>query len=468
MSEFQLKNLSWQPGRPAAPPNPLQESFIRLQQAEQLRQRGKLDQAQAICESLVQRHPDYAGALHTLGLVLGDKENHAEALGYLVRATMLNPRSWMTLTALSGVYLRLDAIEMAMQTIEQARSVKPQDANVLLMLGDILRKERRYELARDAYRRALAIVHDLVPAAVGLGWCCADLGEYSEAADVFEGLALRRMGLVEPLRALATFPAAVVRIDLLAQLGNVLTDPVEGEAGLENSIAFIRSAALDRAGRHAEAWEHAAQANRRMFLAMQGSLKELSERRRASLASLRQNSGNAGRGGDGGQPISLFILGSSRSGKTTMEKLVSSLDGVTRGFENLIVENVVRRTFQASALPPDSLLGHLPPQAYPLCREIYHEELVRRAGPTKVFTNTHSGCIFESAHIVSVFENVRFIFMKRNLDDNLLRIYMRKYGVGNAYGYDLKAAREHILWYQQMIDLMAEKFSNIEPLAKLQ
>lgn len=144
-----------------------------------------------------------------------------------------------------------------------------------------------------------------------------------------------------------------------------------------------------------------------------------------------------------------------------MEKLVSSLDGVTRGFENLIVENVVRRTFQASALPPDSLLGHLPPQAYPLCREIYHEELVRRTGPTKVFTNTHSGCIFELAHIVSVFENVRFIFMKRNLDDNLLRIYMRKYGVGNAYGYDLKAAREHILWYQQMIDLMAEKFSNI-------
>jgi hypothetical protein len=144
-----------------------------------------------------------------------------------------------------------------------------------------------------------------------------------------------------------------------------------------------------------------------------------------------------------------------------MERLVSRLDGVERGFENPIVENAVRRTCQTSALPPDGLLGHLPPQAYPLCREIYREELMRRAGSATVFTNTHSGCIFESARIVSVFETVRFILMKRNLDDTLLRIYMRKYGVGNAYAYDLKAARDHILWYHQMIDLMAERFPNI-------
>jgi len=461
MPEFQLGSLSPRPEGPAASASPLQDSFIRLQQAERLRQQGSLDQAQAICESLVQHHPDYAGALHTLGLVLGDKENHLEALGYLVRAAMLDPRSWMTLTALSGVYLRLGAIEMAMQAIEQAQSIMPHDAGVLLMLGDILREERRYAQARDAYRQALAIAHDLVPAALGLGWCCADLGEYSAAAEVFEGLTRRGVRLVEPLRALAAFPASVVRIDLLAELGKVLGDPGENEAELETSVAFIRSAALDRAGRHAEAWEHAAQANRRVFLAVQGGLQDLYERRRTSLASLRAHPGDAGRGRSGGQPVSLFILGPSRSGKTMMERLVSRLGGVERGFENPIVENAVRRTFQASALPPDGRLGHLPPPAYPVCREIYREELARRAGSATVFTNTHSGCIFEAAQIVAAFENVRFILMKRNLEDNLLRIYMRKYRMGNPYGYDLKAARDHVLWYHQMIDLMAEKFPNI-------
>jgi sulfotransferase family protein len=43
------------------------------------------------------------------------------------------------------------------------------------------------------------------------------------------------------------------------------------------------------------------------------------------------------------------------------------------------------------------------------------------------------------------------------VDDTTLRIYFRKYSGGNAYAYDLAAAREHVLWYHQMMQLMAAK-----------
>jgi hypothetical protein len=112
-------------------------------------------------------------------------------------------------------------------------------------------------------------------------------------------------------------------------------------------------------------------------------------------------------------------------------------------------------------LPPESLLERAPPQLYPLCRDIYADELARRIGSATVFTNTNPGAIHEAARMIEVFDNVRFIITKRDLEDNLLRIYMRKYTGGNAYGYDLKAARDHILWYGEMTDLMAEKFPNI-------
>jgi tetratricopeptide (TPR) repeat protein len=440
----------------------LQENFIRLQQAEQLRQRGRFNDAQSICESLLQHHPDYAGALHTLGLIAGDREDHQQALNYLVRAAMLNPHNWMTLTALSGVYLRLGAVEMAKQTISQALLIEPKQAAVLLLQGDISREDREYEFARDAYRQALTIDPSLVAAAIGLGWCLADLGEYREAAEVFESLIQRGVPLVEPLRALASFPAAAVRIDLLRQLDKVHRQQDESAAQFERAIAFVRTTGLDRAGRHAHAWEQAVQANRSVFAATQADLERLDERRRASLAALQgyhQRSEYCG--GDGRQPISLFILGPSRAGKTTMEKLVSELPGVKRGYENPIVENAVRRTFQVSALPPDSALSSLPAPAYPLCRTLYREELARRLAGAAVFTNTNSGCLFEAAHIASVFENVRFIFMKRNMDDNLLQIFMREYQGGNPYGYDIKAAREHILWQYQVSDLMTEKFPDI-------
>jgi hypothetical protein len=137
------------------------------------------------------------------------------------------------------------------------------------------------------------------------------------------------------------------------------------------------------------------------------------------------------------------------------------LDGVKRGYENLIVRNAVHGTCQTATLPNVRLLERLPPQLHPDCCKIYHEELTRRAGSAKVFTNTNPGCIYDAARMVSIFKEVRFIFMKRNIEDNLLRIFMRKYTRDNVYGYDLKAAREHILWYHQMIDLMAEKFPDI-------
>ena len=144
-----------------------------------------------------------------------------------------------------------------------------------------------------------------------------------------------------------------------------------------------------------------------------------------------------------------------------MEKLVGTLDGVKRGYENPSVENAVRRTFQTAALLTSNFLEDLPAQLYPQCREIYLDELGRRAASAKVFTNTHPGRIYDAARMVAAFPNVRFIFVKRNIEDNILRVYMQLYRTGNAYSYDLNAAREHIAWYHQMVDLLAEKFPDV-------
>jgi len=438
--------------------NPLQDSFIRLEEAEQLRQQGKLDRAQKICESLVRRHPNYVAALHTLGLILADKNNYQEALNCLVRAAMLNPRSWLTLTALSGVYLHLDASEMAAQALEQARAIKPKDPAILVTLGEIYRREREYELAKDAFRQALALEDGLTPAATGLGWICSFLGQNAEAAKIFEGLLGRGTRSLEVFSALATLPPALVGVDLLTEMDNMVRDESQDKAAFENSAAFVRVAALDKAGRHAEAWEHAIPANRTVFLAMQEDLRDSCERQRAVLASLRAN--QIGAGGNSpvdGQPISLFILGPSRSGKTSVEQLVAMLDGVKRGYENPSVDIAIRRAFQTAGLLTSSYFELLPPQLYSLCRDIYLEELARRAGPARVFTNTHPARIHDAALMANAFPNVRFIFVKRNLEDTVLRIYQRKYNRGNSYAYDLKAARDHVLWYHQMMDLMAEK-----------
>src|SRR5437879_13723548 len=136
VSEFRVKATFASP-QAFQRPDPLRDAYERLQQAEHLRVQRQLDRAQAICDGLLRDHPDYMAALHTLGLVHLDKGDYQRALDCLVRAAMHDPENWGTLTALSAVYLRLNATEMAALTLERARAINPRDVSVLLTLGEI-------------------------------------------------------------------------------------------------------------------------------------------------------------------------------------------------------------------------------------------------------------------------------------------------------------------------------------------
>lgn len=447
-----------QPAASAA--NPLRETREKLEQAEALRREGKLDRAESICSALVQRHPDYYAALHTLGLIYADRGDLKRAVGPLFRAAMLNPRSWMTLTALSGVCLSLDGKEMAAQILEQARLINPRDASVLVTLGEIYREEREYELARDAFREAQSQEPGLEAATIGLALSHLSLGENTEAADALNRFIVRGVRSSDLLSVVVELPSAMIRIDVLAEMAKLTRSENDDPVEFENTNAFVRAMALDKAGRHAEAWEVLRIANRTRATRAIKDLHILRESEQAALKKLRDTWKTSGRR-EGGQPISLFILGPSRSGKTSLETLVGTFEGVKRGYENPSLDNAITRAFQDAGFLTSWLLDHLPQQFHPKCRENYLEELGRRAGTARVFTNTHPQHVQNAGRLATLLPDVRFIFVKRNIDDLTLRIYMRNYRRGNAYAYSLESIRDHVNWYNEMMDLMAEKFPDI-------
>jgi len=351
---------------------------------------------------------------------------------------------------------------MAVLALEQARAIKPRDSNILVTLGQVYQEEREYERAKEAFREAVALEDTLLPALMGLGNVCMHLGQYAEAVELYEGLIKRGMSAVPVLLALSDLPLALVNVDLLAELDKLSADQIKGNSALTEGATFVRSGAFDKAGRHAEAWQLLASVNRAIFLAKQEDFRDLFERQRNTLKWLQENPIKAvGDNRDSGQPISLFILGPSRAGKTTMEQLVATLDGVKRGYENLGLEKAIRRTFQSASLPPGDHIEMVPLQLFPQCRDNYAEEITQRIGSARVFTTTSPGHVFDAHALASVFPNVRFICLKRNLEDNILRVYQRFYRTGNVYSYDVKAARDYIVWYHQMIDLLAKKLPDI-------
>ena len=435
-----------------------------MQRAEHLRlgDNEKIDQARKICEALVNRYPNYFGALYTLGLIYIDQKKFPQALGCLVRAAMLNMRSWKALTALSAIYLELGASEMAAHTLERASDIAPQEPSILVTLGEIYRNEREYELARDAFLKAYDLDRSFDAAASGLCSCYLQTGQYAEAARIFERLVKDGKCSMSLLFELNNLPSPYVKVDVLAELDKIVRRPNETEINFENSAAFVRARALHRAGRHADAWEQILPANRTIFLARHEEVKKLAKFERANYEQLKDTQIRvASSRNKAGGTISLFIQGASRSGKTTMETLVAALEGVKRGYENPSVEMAIMRTFQSAGLLSSKLFEVLPATLNAQCREHYLDELSRRAGSARVLTNTHPARIHDAARIAAAIPDTRFIFMKRNLEDNMLQIYMRKYLSRNEYAYDLKSIRDHIRWYNQMIDTLAEKLPSI-------
>ena len=201
-------------------------------------------------------------------------------------------------------------------------------------------------------------------------------------------------------------------------------------------------------------------ANRTRAARVAKDLQIVRDSEKAALTRLRETRKTTGRR-QAGQPISLFILGPSRSGKTSLEMLFATLEGVKRGYENPGVDNATTRTFQDGGFLTSWLVDHLPPQFHPKWRENYLEELGRRAGSARVFTNTHPQHIQNAARMATLLPDVRFMFVKRNVEDLMLRIYMRNYRRGNAYAYSLESIHDHVNWYHEMMDLMVEKFPDI-------
>ena len=163
---------------------------------------------------------------------------------------------------------------------------------------------------------------------------------------------------------------------------------------------------------------------------------------------------------EAGLPVSLFILGSSRSGKTTLESLAGRLPGVQMGYENPIAFKAAQQVLRLSGFPDSGYAG-LPRELEGECRNVYISNLRKKAGDAKVFTNTDPNLIHDVLTIASVLPNARFVFVKRNIYDTVFGILMTLYRYGNEYSYDLKSACEHVMWYHNMIDLLSERIPEI-------
>ena len=126
-------------------------------QARAFQQQGQLDKAEAIYRSLLQKHPQHFDLLHMLGVVLGQRNNLSAALTFIDQAITIKPDNASAHSSRGNCLKGLGKLEEALASYDQALTLQPVDADTLSNQGATLADLGRHTQALESYDRALAI-----------------------------------------------------------------------------------------------------------------------------------------------------------------------------------------------------------------------------------------------------------------------------------------------------------------------
>jgi len=187
-------------------------------------QRGDLPLAEAAYRDLLAAEPDHIDALSLLGVLLGAKGEHDEALGYAARAVQLDPQAALLHLNLGNVHMGRGAYDEAAARFREAVRLASARPEPFYNLGNALRLLGKWDEAEEAYRQAiriaprhfeargnLALVHDhqekVDEAMAGLLALVREAPSYGEAwlnlCKVAEKAAAYDVGLEAGLHAVA-------------------------------------------------------------------------------------------------------------------------------------------------------------------------------------------------------------------------------------------------------------------------
>jgi tetratricopeptide (TPR) repeat protein len=355
------------------------DAHALLAQAAALRAQGKLHDAIAIYEAVLQKNPQLSNSWYNLGLLrrrIGEREAALRAYD--------------------------EALKRGVESPEEVH------LNKAVILSDDL---RRPDEARRELGIALRLNPGYVPALLNLGNLAEDLGQISDAIDAYE-------------RVLSRFPHHAVALSRLSGMGAAWKDhgvavdrlrsalaAVPGPAEDRASLLFALAQRLDAARRFDEAFATASEARASSLLAagLAGARHDrvAMERRVAMQREAFAAPEPRATTRDPVQPV--FIVGMFRSGSTLLEQILSAHDAVHSGGELPLVPRIAQLLRPYPAVVAGASRTQLDQLA-----AVYLAE-VRKIFPDAGVVTDKRPDNFEHVGLIKrMFPNARIIYTRRN------------------------------------------------------
>ena len=157
-----------------------------LQEAMALHKQGRLDEAQAMYERILESSPANADCLHLLGVMASQRGDHARAVALMGRALEADPRNAACHYNRALAFHACHEPAGALAEFDAALALNPDQAGAWSSRGVVLQEMRRFAAALESCDRALALQPQLPEAHFNRGNALHALERFDEAIESYE------------------------------------------------------------------------------------------------------------------------------------------------------------------------------------------------------------------------------------------------------------------------------------------
>lgn len=159
-----------------------------LANLEQMHKAGLLDEARVGYLALLRKNPREARAIHALGIIAAQQDKFPEAIEYLQKAIQLQPNDPTISLHLANILKIQGLFSQAVQVLQEALKTHPDYTPALNNLGSVYFAQNKFDDAIHYYRLAIQKQPDYIDAYYNLGLALLKKQNYSDAITAFETL----------------------------------------------------------------------------------------------------------------------------------------------------------------------------------------------------------------------------------------------------------------------------------------
>ena len=358
---------------------------------------GQRPKAKSIYQQVLRANPNQHVALHLLGLIRHQMENHSDAIDLILKSLVIKPDYTEAHNNLGNIFQELGRMDEAVASYHKALAIKPDYAGAhynLSLVHKLLPGDPQIAKLRELLESRSLLVDEKTKLQFALAKALDDTGVYAEASSYF-------------WRA--------------------------NEAMAKQAIA--RHKQFDRIGHRKTVNE----------------VKRVVFRQRPRAAKKKAEA----------EHTPIFVVGMSRSGKTLVESLLGQHDGVLKNGEGFELHNAINEVRDNYALPkfPPKFMETLNGKQIDEIGALYTQKSTSKFPESQYSVNTMPGQFLHLGLIFNALANAKVVYIIRDSLDSCLFQYFKRYA-RIAYANNFSDIAWYCADYQEMMSHWKKLYGN--------